>query len=444
MLVKTILNRVTNYKSHVFTKVHLENETQEYETAIQRIVVEIEPRKNSRGVCPKCDKKCPTYDTARFARWFEFVPLWGIAVFFAYRMRRVTCPVHGIVTEKVPWCDGKNSQTIEHRQFLANWARRLSWTETARCFGTTIGKVFRAVQWIVDWGLKRRDLSGVTSIGVDEIQRGKGHDYMTLVYQLDGDNKRLLGIEKGHKEESLDRFFDAFDAETEEELKAETKKEAEGETKKEPKRSHGIKFVCSDMWKAYLNVIARRCPNALNILDRFHVKGHLTKAVDETRKLDVAKLKAEKKEKVLTKSKYIFLKNPENLTEKQAVKLQDLLCCNLRVVRAYLMKEDFERFWSYKNWYFAGRFLDEWCTRAMRSKIEPMKTFVGTIRDHRELLMNWFKSKGLSSGIVEGFNNKVKLTLRKGYGYASDESLKITLFHALGRLPEPKFTHRFW
>ena len=107
-------------------------------------------------------------------------------------------------------------------------------------------------------------------------------------------------------------------------------------------------------------------------------------------------------------------------------------------------KVDLERFWQYKSWYFAGRFLDEWCVRAMRSKIEPMKKFVGTIRNHRELLLNWFRSKRMSSGIVEGFNNKVKLTVRKGYGYGSDESLKITLFHALAKLPEPKFTHRFW
>jgi len=198
------------------------------------------------------------------------------------------------------------------------------------------------------------------------------------------------------------------------------------------------------MWKAYLNVIAQRCPNALNILDRFHVKGHLTKAVDETRKLDAAKLKKEHREAVLTKSKYIFMKNPENLTEKQVPKLQELLGYNLRIVRAYLMKEEFERFWQYKSPYWAGKFLHDWCVRAMRSKIEPMKKFVGTIRNHSDLLLNWFKSKGLSSGIVEGFNNKVKLTVRKGYGYASNKSLQITLYHALGKLPEPDFTHRFW
>jgi transposase len=427
MLIKTILNSVTDYKSFVFKKVY-EAVHQVDDVPTQCLVAEIVPRKNSQGLCPECGAKCPTYETSKQPRWFEFIPLWNIPVWFVYCMRRVTCPEHGVVTEAVPWGDGKHTQTVEYRQFLANWARRLSWKETAECFNTTVGKVFRAVKWIVDWGLKHRDLSGVTKIGVDEIQRSKGHKYMTLVYQLDEDNKRLLGVEKDREEKSLERFFDKFD---------------EGTVGKK-KRSLGIKFVCSDMWKQYLNVIKRRCLNALNILDRFHVKGHLTKAVDETRKLDVAKLKTKRKEKVLTKSKYIFLKNPENLTDKQAVKLDTLLRCNFRVIRAYLMKEDFERFWKYKSPYWAGRFLHDWCVRAMRSKIEPMKKFVGTIRSHRELLLNWFKSKGLSSGIVEGFNNKVKLTVRKGYGYASDESLKITLFHALGKLPEPDSTHRFW
>ena len=421
MQVQTILNFVTDYKSFVFRNVYFET----HEDESPCLIAEIVPRKNSQGICPECKRRCPTYDTGQSPRFFEFVSLWNIAFFFAYQMRRVTCPEHGVVTEEVPWCDGKHTQTVEMRQFLANWARRLSWSETAACFGTSPGKVFRSVKWIVEWGLKHRDLSGITKIGVDEIQRSKGHNYMTLFYQLDEGNKRLLEIESKREEKSLEQIFDRLD---------------EGSTD-EKKRSLSIEFVCSDMWKPYLNVIERCCPNALNILDRFHVKSHLTKAVDEVRKLDVAKLQEEKRETILTKSKSIFLKNPENLTEKQAVKLSELVQYNLRVVRAYLMKEDFERFWEYKSPYWAGRFLDEWCVRTMRSKIEPMKKFVGTLRQHRTLLLNWFQSKGLSSGIVEGFNNKVKLTVRKGYGYGSDESLKITLVHALGRLPEPKYTH---
>ena len=261
MLLKTILNFVTNYKSFRFGKVSFEQKGSD----APYIVAEIHSRRNSKALCSQCGQPCPTYDTFRTPRWFEFVPLWNIPVWFVYCMRRVTCPEHGIIIEQVPWCDGKHTQTVEMRQFLANWARRLSWKETAECFGTSVGKVFRAVKWIVEWGLKHRDLSGVTSIGVDEIQRSKGHKYMTLIYQLN-EPKRLIGIEKDREEASLERFFTAFDAGTE----------------GEQKRSLGIKFVCSDMWKPYLNVIGRVCTKALNILDRFHVKSHLTKAVDVT------------------------------------------------------------------------------------------------------------------------------------------------------------------
>lgn len=305
MQLKTILNSVTNYKSFRFGKISFEKKGE----PDQHIGVEIHPRKNGKAICSECGRKCPTYDTAREPRRFGFVSLWAIPVYFLYKMRRVTCPKHGVIVEEVPWGDGKCTQTVEQRQFLFNWARRLSWSETAECSNTTFGKVFRAVKWIVDWGLKHRSLDGVKSLGVDEIQVRKGQNYATVVYQLGGENKRLIGIEQGRKEESFDKFFEKFD---------------EG-TEGDEKRSKKIKWFCSDMWKPYMKVIAKTCTNALNILDRFHVKGHLTDAVNETRKEDVKKLKDEGREPVLTKSKYIFLKNPENLTDPQVDKLSELM-----------------------------------------------------------------------------------------------------------------------
>jgi transposase len=312
MLLKTLLNFVTDYKCFRFGKVSFEQKR----TPDRHIVAAIHPRKNSRAVCSVCGQPCPTYDTAKTPRPFEFIPLWNIPVFFLYKMRRVSCSEHGVVTEKVPWGDGKHSQAIEYRQFLANWAKRLSWSEVADCFKTTFGKVFRAVKWIVDWGLEHRSLEGVESLGIDEVQIWAGHQYATLVFQIDDGHKRLLDIEEGRAEESLEKFFEKFD---------------EG-TKDEDKRSSKIKWVCSDMWQPYLNVIGSFCTNALNILDRFHIKRHLTEAVNETRKMDVAKLQKEGREAVLTKSKYILLKNPENLTDEQATKMSELWGYNLRVV----------------------------------------------------------------------------------------------------------------
>ena len=129
------------------------------------------------------------------------------------------------------------------------------------------------------------------------------------------------------------------------------------------------------------------------------------KALDEIRAEEVKRLKRDGYEPVLKRSRWCFLKRPENLTEKQTVKLSELLKYNLRTVRAYLLREDFQRFWEYRSPGWAVKFLDEWCIRTMRSKIAPMKKIVGTLREHRDLILNWFRAKGtVSAGSVEGLN----------------------------------------
>ena len=149
-------------------------------------------------------------------------------------------------------------------------------------------------------------------------------------------------------------------------------------------------------------------------------------------------------EPILKHSRCCLLKRKENLTEKQEVKLKDLLKYNLKSVRAYLLKEDFDGFWSYVSASWAGKFLDRWCTRVMRSKIEPLKKVAKTLRSHKPLILNWFKAKkAFSSGIVEALNNHVKLATKKAYGFKSFEYVEIALYHQIGRLPRPPTTHRF-
>ena len=139
------------------------------------------------------------------------------------------------------------------------------------------------------------------------------------------------------------------------------------------------------------------------------------------------------------------MKRPENLTETQEVKLAELLKYNLKTVRAYLLKEEFQLFWRYVSPFWAGWFLDRWCTKTMRSKIDPMKKVARMLRAHRSLLLNWFHARRrLSSGVVEGFNTKAKLTMRKSFGFRTYHSAEIALYHALGALPEPKCAHKFF
>lgn len=388
-----------------------------------RIIADVIPRANSKPRCSGCGKPRPGYDRMSKPREFEFIPIWNIPVSLSYTMRRVNCPTCGVKVEAVPWAQGKHACCDVFRHFLACWAKCLSWKETAARFNTSWDTVCQSVKWIVDYGLKNRILDGITAIGVDEVAYSLGHQYMTLVYQIDNGEKRLLGVIKDRKTESLAGFFEELGA----------------------GRCALIKVVCSDMWKPYLNVIAGMLPAALNILDRFHIVKKLGEAVDEVRRAEAKQLKQGGYDPVLNNSRYCFLKRPANLTAKQDTKLKDLLQYDLKSVRAYLLKESFDAFWTYQSPDWARWFLKRWCTRTMRSRLEPMKKFVKTLRAHEDLLMNYFKAgKLFSSGIVEGLNLRVNLCMRKAYGYRSFDLLRISLFHTLGDLPEPKFTHKFF
>jgi transposase len=417
MQLKTILNHVEPYKSFVYKKVRWSDPLAK--TAIEIL---IEARANGQAICSGCDSRAPGYDRLP-SRRFEFVPLWQIAVYFIYAMRRVDCPKCGVKVEKVPWCDGKNQLTTTYRWFLAGWAKRLSWKGVSEAFGTTWQNVFRSVKHAVSWGLAHRDLGGIEAIGVDEVQWQKGHKYLTLVYQIDAACKRLLWIGEDRTAKTFLRFFRMLGKE----------------------RSSQLKFVCSDMWKPYLKVIAKKAAQAIHVLDRFHIMQKMSKAIDEIRAGEARQMKADGYEPVLKHSRWCLLKRPENLTDKQTVKLSELLKYNLRSVRAYLLKEDFQRFWEYVRPGWAAKFLDQWCTRTMRSKLEPMKKVAKSLRSHREAILNWFHAKGtISAAIVEGLNNKVKLTTRKSYGFRTYEAVETALYHNLGALPEPVPTHRFW
>ena len=415
MLLTRLLNACHRFPGFVYAGARLDE-------AAKTIEVDVRPRRGSKPVCSGCGKPACGYDTLS-ARRFEFIPVWGFAVVLLYSMRRVECGACGVKVEQVPWGIGKHTLTQAYMLYLAHWARKLSWQETARSFHTSWEKVCQAVEYVVQWGLEHRQLGTVRAIGVDEIAYGRGHNYLTLVYQIEAGCVRLLWVGKERTEESFEKFFTLIG------------KELAGK----------IEFVCSDMWKPYLKVVAKHCTNALNILDRFHVVAKMNLAIDEVRAGEARRLVQDGYEPVLKKSRWCLLKRPGNLTDQQRIKLGDVLRYNLKSVRAYLLKEEFQRFWEYDSPAWAGKFLDQWCAGVMRSRIEPMKKFARTMRAHRELLLNYFRAKkAYSSGVVEGLNNKAKVTMRKAYGFRTFRITEISLYHALGKLPEPTLAHSFY
>jgi transposase len=415
MLLTRLLNACHHFPGFVYEGARL-NET------TRTIEVDVRPRRGSRPRCSGCGQSAPGYDT-QSERRFEFIPLWGFAVVLLYRMRRVECRACGVKVEAVPWGIGKHTQTRAYMLYLAHWAKKLSWKETAQSFHTSWEKVCQAVEYVVQWGLEQRQLGPIRAIGVDEIQYGRGHNYLTLVYQIEAGCTRLLWVGKERTQASFEQFFTLIGKELAEK----------------------IEFVCSDMWKPYLKMIEKHCSNALNILDRFHVVAKMNLAIDEVRSAEARRMAQDGYEPVLKKSRWCLLKRRANLTDTQRLKLRDLLRYNLQSVRAYLLKEDFQQFWNYDSPTWAGKFLDQWCTQVMRSRIGPLKKFARTLRTHRELLLNYFRArKAFSSGVIEGMNNKAKVTMRKAYGFRTFRITEISLYHALGKLPEPKLAHRFY
>jgi len=224
----TILNRCHRFRGFVYQQASFSPDHKSIEIAVR-------PRKGSVAICSRCHQPAPGYDQLAERR-FEFIPFWGFLVFLLYSMRRVDCRrCQAVFVEEVPWGDGKRTLTRAYMLFLARWARRLSWKETAEAFRTSWEKVFDAVEHVVTCGLEHRLLGQIDAIGVDEIQYAKGHKYLTLVYQIDLGITRLLWVGRERTIESFQGFFTVIG----DELAAK------------------IVFVCSDMWEPYLKSHSR-------------------------------------------------------------------------------------------------------------------------------------------------------------------------------------------
>ena len=201
------------------------------------------------------------------------------------------------------------------------------------------------------------------------------------------------------------------------------------------------------MWKPYLKVIADQAgPGAPHVLDRFHITMHMNQAVDEVRRTESTRLRAKSKDQAqrLKNMRWSLLRKGSRVRGHAREKLNALLASKLATARAWELKEVFPHFCKYKSTLWASAFLDYWCQRAMRSRLEPIKKVARMLRAHEDLMMNWFRANGeISSGAVEGLNNKIRVVTRRSFGFRTYKAMEMALFHTLGRLPEPESAHKF-
>ena len=283
MQLKTILNRVQKYPAFVYDAVRLlEHPHPPHLTLEVRVRP---PRRDPYPVLAVPGAQRPATTPCRHAASTS-CPSGRSPSSSATPCAASTARAAASRSRDVPWASGKHRLTDACAWFLAGWAKRLSWQEVADAFPTSWDTVYRAVRTAVDWGLAHRDLANIEAIGVDELSRRRGQRYLTLVYQIDDHRRRLLWVGSERRAATLHGFFDWFG----------------------PARSAALRFVCSDMWKAYLTVIAERAGHAVHVLDRFHIMAHLSQAIDAVRAAEARKLAAKGKAPVLKRSRWLLLK----------------------------------------------------------------------------------------------------------------------------------------
>lgn len=219
--------------------------------------------------------------------------------------------------------------------FPAKWAELLPRHSIAKLFGCAWGTIATTVKSVIKYGMEHRDLSGITHIGIDEISRKKGQVYLTNVYDLRSKTLIWSGVER--TKDTLRSFFKYLG----------------------PERTSKLQGICCDMWKPSIEVIKECAPQATLVFDKFHIVCHLMEAVDQVRRDEIREKGKEHKD-LMKDSRYIRLKNPWNLTPKQRVRLSSLEHMNLKINRAYLLKERFRDVWSYKTKPWAKKYLKQW------------------------------------------------------------------------------------
>jgi len=376
------------------------------------IVVGVALRRR-RLLCPHCEHKSRfRYDTRPVASAWRHLDLGVWHLELRANLRRLRCPTHGVVVEAVPFARPGARLTRDFDDLLAWLATRMDKTATARLCRVSWRTVGRACERVVAAELDPGRLDGLFSIGVDEISWRKNHKYLTLV--VDHDRGKVIWGAKGKDAATLDQFFDELGEE----------------------RSALIRSVSLDLGPAYLKSVQAEghAPQAIICADPFHLVKLVGDALDEVRRElwnQLRRLPDERWAKDFKGARWALLKNPEDLTDTQAAQLARIRRNRGGMWRAYEMKEQLRAI-------FAGdltrdqadELLERWCARAQRSRLAPFVRCARTMRQRRDLILNAVEH-GISNGRVEGLNTKVRLLVRRAYGFHSaDAALALVMLAA--------------
>lgn len=331
---------------------------------------------------------------------------------FLYRPKEVICPTHGCIQEQIPWADPFGRITYRLEFLLLVYSQLMTQKAAAELLHlprSTFSDLLHRVISRVRTGHRIRALK---CIGIDEISYQKGHKYVTVVYDLE--RACVVWVGKGKGRDTIDRFFD-------EHLSDYQKKQ--------------VKWGCCDMSETYISAIEEHCPNAKLVLDRFHIVKALNNAMDEVRKEQWRNVTGAER-KALKGLRWLLFKHPSNRTSDDKRILKALRNGNRRIHRACVLKDEFDQFWNYQAPWAAMRFLERWCTTALKSRLEPIRKFVRTIKAHCDNIITFIESR-LTNAVSEGINRVIRMVNNRASGFRSVHAFTDLIYLVVGDLDIP-------
>jgi transposase len=369
-----------------------------------RIDIEIDFPAGSRFACPACGAAdCPAYDTER--KTWRHLNFFQHQAWLNARVPRVRCENCGIKTVSVPWARPDSGFTLLFEAMVMTMVSAMPVKAVARMVDEHDTRLWRVVHHYVDAARARLDASGVTRIAVDETAARRGHNYITLC--VDIDQARVLFATEGKDANTIAAFADDLAAH-----------------RGDPE---AITEVCIDMSPAFIKGVGESLPNAAITFDKFHAVKIINEAVDEVRRAE------QKGQSLLRGTRYIWLRNPANLSERQRATLEALPTRHLKTGRAYQIRLAFQDLYDQPSTGAATAYLKKWYFWATHSRLDPMIDAAHTVKRHWDGILRWFDSK-IANGLIEGINSLVQAAKAKARGYRSMRNLKAMVYLLAGKL----------
>lgn len=382
----------------------------------ERVDVLVDHEEGLRWPCPECRELLPVYDHAPERVW-RHLDTCQFKTYLHARIPRVKCPVHGVRQVKVSWAEAHSRFTVLFERLAIEVLKEANIEGAARLLRVSWDEAWNLMERAVRRGQRRKKQRVVKKMGVDEKSLGKGHKYLTLVYDLEKATVEYIGEER--RKESLDGYFCQLS----------------------PAQRAEIEAVATDIWDPYLASIREHVPGAEEkvVFDRYHLMTHLVKAVDEVRKREHRELKREGLE-VLSGTKYLWLYSWENLPEEKQRYFSWLRRRRLKTARAWAIKESFRELWDYHSLSWATKHFESWYAWAIRSRLKPIKQVARMFRKYLRNILTYLKHR-ITNAVSEGMNSAIQTIKKMACGFRNREHFKIAIYFHCGGLDLYPYTH---